>query len=56
MRYVFSFKETSMLSWIFEKVVMLMVAYFVMSIINSMAQSYHRRVNENSQSKKSTKE
>lgn len=48
--------ETSMLSWIFEKVVMLMVAYFVMSIINSMAQSYHRRVNENSQSKKSTKE
>lgn len=45
-----------MLSWIFEKVVMLMVAYFIMSIINSMAQSYHRRVKEDGQLKKSTKE
>ncbi|KAL3856869.1 hypothetical protein ACJMK2_011580 [Sinanodonta woodiana] len=36
--------EGNLLSWIFEKVVLVMVAYFVLSIINSMAQSYHKRV------------
>lgn len=36
--------EGSILSWIFEKVVMVMVAYFVLSIVNSMAQSYHKRL------------
>ncbi|KAG1650536.1 Vacuole membrane protein 1 [Nymphon striatum] len=32
------------LSWIFEKFVILMIVYFVLSIINSMAQSYHKRM------------
>ncbi|XP_013405400.1 vacuole membrane protein 1 isoform X1 [Lingula anatina] len=36
--------EPSWLSWIFEKVVIIMVIYFVLSIINSMAQSYHKRL------------
>lgn len=35
--------ETNILGWIFEKVIIVMVAYFVLSIINSMAQSYHKR-------------
>lgn len=48
--------ESSLLSWIFEKVVMVMVAYFIMSIINSMAQSYHRRLSETSLPKKALKE
>ncbi|XP_064612246.1 vacuole membrane protein 1-like [Liolophura sinensis] len=39
------------LSWIFEKVVILMVVYFVLSIINSMAQSYHRRLSKARQEK-----
>ncbi|CAN8016100.1 unnamed protein product, partial [Ixodes persulcatus] len=37
-------QEGSLLSWLFEKLVMAMVAYFVLSIINSMAQNYHRRL------------
>lgn len=48
--------ESSWLSWVFEKVVMVMVVYFVVSIIHSMAQSYHRRRAENSLSKKSVTE
>lgn len=35
--------EGNILGWIFEKVVIVMVAYFVLSIVNSMAQSYHKR-------------
>uniref|UniRef100_A0A8C8LM94 Vacuole membrane protein 1 n=1 Tax=Oncorhynchus tshawytscha TaxID=74940 RepID=A0A8C8LM94_ONCTS len=31
------------LSWVFEKVVLVMVCYFIFSIINSMAQSYAKR-------------
>ncbi|KAK7479955.1 hypothetical protein BaRGS_00028782 [Batillaria attramentaria] len=34
----------NILSWIFEKVVLVMVAYFLLSILNSMAQSYHKRL------------
>ncbi|XP_070205540.1 vacuole membrane protein 1-like isoform X2 [Littorina saxatilis] len=34
----------SILSWVFEKLVMVMVVYFVLSIINSSAQSYHKRL------------
>ena len=34
----------SVLAWLFEKLVLVMVAYFVLSIINSMAQSYHKRL------------
>ncbi|XP_067931571.1 vacuole membrane protein 1-like isoform X2 [Watersipora subatra] len=36
--------ETPWLSWIFEKIVIVMVVYFVISIINSFAQSYHKRI------------
>lgn len=35
--------EGNILGWIFEKVVIVMVVYFILSIINSMAQSYHKR-------------
>lgn len=34
----------NILAWVFEKVVLVMVAYFLLSIINSMAQSYHKRL------------
>ncbi|KAF0303875.1 Vacuole membrane protein 1 [Amphibalanus amphitrite] len=34
----------SLLSAIFEKVIIIMVVYFVVSIVNSMAQSYHKRL------------
>ncbi|RWS07686.1 vacuole membrane protein 1-like protein, partial [Dinothrombium tinctorium] len=37
-------KEPSWLAYIFEKVVMLMIAYFIYSIINSMAQNYFERL------------
>ncbi|XP_043574066.1 vacuole membrane protein 1 isoform X2 [Chiloscyllium plagiosum] len=40
------------LSWIFEKVVIVMVCYFILSIVNSMAQSYAKRI----QSQKYTEE
>ncbi|XP_045895630.1 vacuole membrane protein 1-like isoform X1 [Micropterus dolomieu] len=35
--------EESWLSWLFEKVVVIMVCFFVCSIVNSMAQSYTKR-------------
>ncbi|KAL8580976.1 Vacuolar membrane protease [Nucella lapillus] len=34
----------SLLSWVFEKVVLVMVVYFLLSIVNSTAQSYHKRL------------
>uniref|UniRef100_A0A0B7AX85 Vacuole membrane protein 1 n=2 Tax=Arion vulgaris TaxID=1028688 RepID=A0A0B7AX85_9EUPU len=34
----------NILSWCFEKLVMFMVVYFVLSIFNSMAQNYHKRL------------
>lgn len=34
----------NLLARIFEKFVILMVAYFVVSIVNSLAQSYHKRL------------
>ena len=34
------------MSWLFEKVVMVMVVYFVISIIHSMAQSYHKQLTQ----------
>lgn len=34
------------LSFIFEKAVLLMVIYFMLSIINSMAQNYHKRMSK----------
>ncbi|XP_044078205.1 vacuole membrane protein 1-like isoform X2 [Siniperca chuatsi] len=35
--------EESWLAWLFEKVVVIMVCFFVCSIVNSMAQSYAKR-------------
>ena len=40
----FFLQESNLLSWIFEKVVIVMVAYFLLSILNSMAQKYHKRL------------
>ena len=42
--------DPSVLAWIFEKFVMAMILYFVVSIVNSLAQSYHKRIHK----KKST--
>ncbi|XP_074640516.1 vacuole membrane protein 1-like isoform X2 [Tubulanus polymorphus] len=36
--------DQSLLSQIFEKVIIIMVAYFILSIINSLAQAYHKRL------------
>uniref|UniRef100_A0AAY4ECW9 Vacuole membrane protein 1 n=1 Tax=Denticeps clupeoides TaxID=299321 RepID=A0AAY4ECW9_9TELE len=36
----------SWLSWVFEKIVLIMVCYFIYSIINSMAQSYAKRLQQ----------
>jgi len=38
--------QESWLSWLFEKLVMVMVVYFVISIIHSMAQSYHKQLTQ----------
>ncbi|XP_043910832.1 vacuole membrane protein 1 [Protopterus annectens] len=43
------------LSWVFEKVVIIMVCYFVLSIINSMAQSYMKRIQQQRYSEEKTK-
>ncbi|XP_006640919.1 vacuole membrane protein 1 [Lepisosteus oculatus] len=43
------------LSWVFEKVVIIMVCYFVCSIINSMAQSYAKRNQQQKYSEEKTK-
>ncbi|XP_026288817.1 vacuole membrane protein 1 isoform X1 [Frankliniella occidentalis] len=45
--------EGNLLSAIFEKFVVAMIIYFVVSIVNSLAQSYHKRLH--SKSKKTTK-
>ncbi|XP_064620062.1 vacuole membrane protein 1-like isoform X2 [Lineus longissimus] len=37
-------QSSSLLSSIFEKVIIIMVVYFVVSILNSMAQAYHKRL------------
>merc|ERR1719361_214797 len=34
------------ISWVFEKLVLLMITYFLVSILNSLAQSYHKRINK----------
>ncbi|XP_053563301.1 vacuole membrane protein 1 [Bombina bombina] len=43
------------LSWAFEKLVIVMVFYFILSIINSMAQSYAKRVQQTKLSVEKTK-
>jgi len=42
----------SWLAWIFEKLVISMIIYFVISIINSMAQSYHQKLNKKTKKQK----
>lgn len=43
------------LSWVFEKVVLIMVCYFIISIINSMAQSYAKRTQQKKYCEEKTK-
>ncbi|XP_040857355.1 vacuole membrane protein 1 isoform X3 [Ochotona curzoniae] len=43
------------LSWLFEKLVIVMVCYFILSIINSMAQSYAKRIQQRLNSEEKTK-
>ncbi|NXG16206.1 VMP1 protein, partial [Grallaria varia] len=43
------------LSWMFEKLVIVMVCYFILSIINSMAQSYAKRLQQQMYSEEKTK-
>ncbi|NWU79298.1 VMP1 protein, partial [Onychorhynchus coronatus] len=43
------------LSWMFEKLVIVMVCYFILSIINSMAQSYAKRLQQKMYSEEKTK-
>uniref|UniRef100_A0A8D2ZS20 Vacuole membrane protein 1 n=1 Tax=Scophthalmus maximus TaxID=52904 RepID=A0A8D2ZS20_SCOMX len=47
--------DENWLSWVFEKVVLLMVCYFVISIVNSMAQSYVKRLQQQRHSEEKTK-
>jgi len=39
-------QESSKLSWIFGYILLAMIAYFILSIINSMAQRFARRRDE----------
>ena len=39
----------SLLASLFDKLVMFMVIYFVLSIVNSLAQSYHKRLQTHKQ-------
>ncbi|XP_045840200.1 vacuole membrane protein 1 isoform X2 [Meles meles] len=43
------------LSWLFEKLVVIMVCYFILSIVNSMAQSYAKRMQQRLNSEEKTK-
>ncbi|XP_074079671.1 vacuole membrane protein 1 [Macrotis lagotis] len=43
------------LSWLFEKLVIVMVCYFILSIVNSMAQSYAKRIQQQMYSEEKTK-
>ncbi|XP_076065442.1 transport and Golgi organization 5 isoform X2 [Oratosquilla oratoria] len=42
----------NVLAWIFEKLILAMVAYFVISIITSFAQNYHKRIHKTAHEKK----
>lgn len=52
---IFGFQDENWLSWVFEKVVLVMVCYFVISIVNSMAQSYAKRLQQQRHSEEKTK-
>ncbi|XP_075905833.1 vacuole membrane protein 1 isoform X1 [Nelusetta ayraudi] len=47
--------DDNWLSWLFEKLVLVMVCYFVVSIVNSMAQSYAKRLQQQRHSEDKTK-
>lgn len=51
----FVLQSENWLSWAFEKLVIVMVIYFVLSIIHSMAQSYAKRVQQKKLSVEKTK-
>merc|ERR1712088_810277 len=38
--------SSGILGWVFEKLVLAMILYFLLSILNSLAQSYHKRINK----------
>lgn len=50
-----SLQGENWLSWTFEKLVVAMVCYFILSIINSMAQSYAKRIQQRLNSEEKTK-
>lgn len=52
---ILGFQDENWLSWVFEKVVLVMVCYFVISIVNSMAQSYAKRLQQQRHSEEKTK-
>ncbi|KAF4518555.1 hypothetical protein B566_EDAN004299 [Ephemera danica] len=45
-------QETTLLASLFEKIVIAMVLYFVVSIVNSLAQAYHKRMHKRSRESK----
>lgn len=47
-------KGPSWLSWLFEKLILAMIIYFVLSIVNSMAQQYAKRLQDKSSKAKTT--
>lgn len=47
-------QEENWLSWLFEKVVVIMVCFFVCSIVNSMAQSCAKRKQQEKRSRGKT--
>lgn len=49
-----SAESGNLLSKIFETFVICMVCYFVVSIVNSLAQSYHKRLHKHKQTNSST--
>lgn len=49
------FPDDNWLSWLFEKLVLVMVCYFVISIVNSTAQSYAKRLQQQRHSQEKTK-
>lgn len=50
-----TFQDDNWLSWVFEKVVLVMVCYFVISILNSTAQSYAKRLQQHRRSEEKSK-
>lgn len=42
----------NILSWLFEKLIICMIIYFLLSIVNSFAQNYHKRIHKSEREKK----